>query len=384
VANITLPTADSSGFIPQYWANRALDVLRRQIVLAQVVAKDVDFGEAGWEGKTITVPYPGTFTAVAKTAGNPVTPQVPVGGQSVPLTLTQHQVVPFLVEDFAAAQASESLMDRYIQPAVVALAEKFESDLFMAALQCNGAEIGTPLTDLTAAMSRSAMQQLSARRAPITDRALVVSTKDQAALLGDSSLANYFAFAQQGAVANGFFGRLYGFDVYWTQMAPLGYFVTLAANGTFTFNSQTTATLTSSTLTAAAFQAALEGLSSVGTGLVKVASVDAPAAGSHFSVTFDPSIDTTGTLTASASTVSAKGQKNVAIHKNAVMFAVRPFAPIDAAAGVQTATANDPESGLSLRISSQYDVNNIGMRCNLDLLYGVVPLRTNQGVIIDT
>src|SRR5690348_13674635 len=113
MADVKLTTADSSGFIPVYWANRALDVLRQQIVLAQLVARDVDFGEPGWRGKTITVPYPGTFTAVKKSADTPVTPQVPQNGQSVSLTLSNHAVVPFLVEDFASAQASTDLMDRY-------------------------------------------------------------------------------------------------------------------------------------------------------------------------------------------------------------------------------------------------------------------------------
>jgi hypothetical protein len=76
VANIKLTTADTSGFIPIIWAQRALDVLRNQIVALQFVARDTDFAEPGWRGKAITVGYPGTFTAVDKAADTPVTPQV--------------------------------------------------------------------------------------------------------------------------------------------------------------------------------------------------------------------------------------------------------------------------------------------------------------------
>ena len=55
--------ADTSGFIPQAWANEALDVLRRNIVLAKFVAKDSDFSQGAWKGKTLNIPYPGTFSA---------------------------------------------------------------------------------------------------------------------------------------------------------------------------------------------------------------------------------------------------------------------------------------------------------------------------------
>jgi hypothetical protein len=73
---------------------------------------------------------------------------------------------------------------------------------------------------------------------------------------------------------------------------------------------------------------------------------------------------------------------NIAFHQDAVMYAVRPFAPVPASAGVDIAIATDPESGLSLRLSSQYDINAMAMRMNLDILYGVTVLRPSLAEII--
>jgi len=334
----------------------------------------------GWQGKSITVPYPGTFSAVDKSADTPVTPQVPVGGNSVTLTLSKHKVVPFLVEDFGAAQANMALMDRYLEPAVIGIAEQFELDLWMTAMTAGSiAAIGTVGSDMTSTTVRLANRRLNEAKSPVSNRSLVVSPKDQMGILGDTNLASFFAYSQPDSVRNGQFGRLYGFDAYWSQMAPLGYNVAQAAASTYTFNAQTTASVPTAGLTAAVLQAALVGLSSVGTGGVVVSG----PAGGPFNVVFTPTIDATGTLTASTATISAHTQTNIALHRDAVMFAVRPFPQTPFAAGVYTAQANDPESGLSIRISAQYDINNIGVRVNLDMLYGVQVLRPTLAVIIE-
>ena len=361
MADIKLTNADTSGFIPQYWANRALDVLRAQIVLANLVAKDVDFGDPGWKGKSITVPYPGTFAAVDKVADTPATPQVPSGGASVTLTLSKHKVVPFLVEDFGAAQANMALMDRYIQPAVIALAEQFETDLWSQYPNITNV-IGTPGTDMTAANLRLGMKTLNDNKAPIQGRFAVVSTKDQIAILGDSTLATYFAYNQTAAIQNGYMGPLYGMDTYYSQLVPLGYNVTVSTDstgGTFTltFNGQTTSALAYNA-TAATVQTAFLLLSSVGTGNAVVtggAGATAPylitftgtLAGTRLAVTGSGASLTGGTHTLTIATAT----NCLATHPEAIMFCCRPFAPIPAGNGVMSAQSMDPVSGLSIRIS---------------------------------
>jgi hypothetical protein len=218
--NITRTLADTAGFVPQVWAARALDVLRENIVLTRRVARDSDF-EPGWVGKTLNIPYPGTFTAQDKAADTPVNPQTPAGGNTVQVTLSKHKVVDFLVEDFAAAQTNTALLDRYVRPAAIALGNAMENDLFALYTSLTGGSVGTSGTDITAATVRSARKLLNDNKAPLVDRTLVVSDKDEIALLGDSSLQNYFAFSRQQGIAEGSIGRLYGFDVFVSQLVPV-------------------------------------------------------------------------------------------------------------------------------------------------------------------
>ena len=213
MADIT--KASASPFIPQIWANTALEVLRSKIVLAKLVTRDSDIA-AFQVGDTLNIPYPGAFTANDKAANTPVTLQVPTATTTT-VTLNKHKEASFLIEDAVRATANQDVMDRYMKAAVIPLAEQIESDL-MAAGATFTSTVGTYGTDITAATVRSARKVLNDNKAPIDGRVLVVSDKDEIALLGDSTLQNYFAFAQSQGVAEGSIGRLYGFDVYSSQL----------------------------------------------------------------------------------------------------------------------------------------------------------------------
>lgn len=217
--NITTTIADTAGFIPQVWANRALDVLKANMVMARLVTKDSDF-EPAFVGKTLNIPYPGTFTAQDKTADTPINPQTPTGGATVSVTLNKHKAVDFLVEDVARAQARPDLLDRYVRPAALAIAEAVEKDLF-ALYSGLSTSVGTSGTDITAATVRAARKALNDNKVPLDTRYLVISPKDEISLLADSSLQNYFAFSRAQGVAEGSIGRIYGFDVYMSQLVPV-------------------------------------------------------------------------------------------------------------------------------------------------------------------
>lgn len=217
MANITTTTA--SAFIPEVWANRALEVLRANVVLAKLVTKDTDIATFQY-GDVLHIPYPGTFTASDKTAGGAVTLQTPSGGADISVTLNKHKEVSFLIEDPARAQANQDLMDRYINAAIPALAEAIESDLFALYAGLTNS-VGTSGTDLTPAVIRAARKTLNDNKVPLSPRHLVISPKDEIALLGNSDLSAYFANARSEAVAQGAIGQLYGFTVWMSQLVPV-------------------------------------------------------------------------------------------------------------------------------------------------------------------
>jgi len=217
MANIT--TATAAAFIPEIWANRALEVLRANVVLAKLVTKDTDVAAFQF-GDVLHIPYPGTFTAQDKAANTAVTLQTPTGGADLSVTLNKHKEVSFLIEDPARAQSNQELMDRYIMAAVPALGEAIESDLF-ALYSGLSTSVGTSGTDISAATIRSARKVLNDKRVPLSRRHLVVSPKDEIALLGDTDLATYFANARSEAIAQGAIGELYGFTIWMSQLVPV-------------------------------------------------------------------------------------------------------------------------------------------------------------------
>jgi len=74
--------------------------------------------------------------------------------------------------------------------------------------------------------------------------------------------------------------------------------------------------------------------------------------------------------------------KNLAYHREAFIFVSRPFKPIPAGAGVLTTQINDTDTGISIRVLYQYDMDNRGMRVAFDVLYGVAELRDAAGVVV--
>lgn len=294
--------ADTAGFVPVMWAQRALDVLRAKIVLANFVARDTSY-EPGWQGKTLNIPYPGTFTAQAKTEGNPTTVQQPANSGTVPVTLSQMYVVDFMIEDWAQAQANSNLMNRYVEPAMVALVENMESYLFSFYSSLTGSSVGTSGTNIARSTITAARVAMNAAKVPSSDRAFIVSPKDEGALIGDSTLATYFAYAQKEGVTNGVIGNIDGFKIAMSQLVPV---VTGTPNST----------------------------------------------------------------------------KNLAIHKDAILLATRPFPDAPAGSGVHSETVSDPVSGLSIRFQYQYNMGYRGIQAGFDLLYGAVALRPDSGLVV--
>lgn len=78
----------------------------------------------------------------------------------------------------------------------------------------------------------------------------------------------------------------------------------------------------------------------------------------------------------------AGGQcKNLAFQRDAIAigFAPLPLAPSDL---VRQATMN--EDGVGLRVTTSYSADHLGWQTTIDVLYGVVELRDNHGVVIST
>jgi len=387
MANITKTIADNSGFVPEIWANVALEVLRSQINLAGVVAKDTDLG-AFPVGDILHIPYPGTFTANDKAADSTVTIQTPSNGAEVQVALNKHKEVSFIVEDVARAQASQDLLMRYINAAVPALAEAIESDLFAAASAGTNI-IGTAGTDLDAAAVRNVRKQLNTQKAPQSPRYFIVSSKDEVALMGDSNLQSFFAFAQSQTVEQGKSPVLYGLETRFSQLVPVGALVTLGtqSSGTFTltYGGQTTSGIAYNAA-ASAVQTALEALSSIGSGNV---SVTGNAGGPYTIRMIGAKGGATASFTANFSSLGTPANAsikdafyNLAFVPDALILAMRSLPTPPETTGVRATVMRDPVSGIVLRVMYSYNPNYLGTQVTLDMLYGAKLLRDAKQVIV--
>lgn len=215
MADVTRTSA--AMFIPQMWANTALEVLRANIFLAKMVSRDTDVAPFQ-VGDTLNIPYPGTFVANDKTANTPVTLQVPTG-TTTQVVLNKHKEASFLIEDAVRALQNQDVMHRYITAAIVPIAEQIESDLF-ALYSSFTNTTGVGGTNLTMATLLATRKLMNDNKVPKGNRSIIVSDKDEVSLLADSTLQSYFAFAKPDALAAGSIGNLAGFDVYASQLVP--------------------------------------------------------------------------------------------------------------------------------------------------------------------
>lgn len=215
--NVTYTSAQA--FIPEIWAARAFQVLRNNMVLANLVTTDSDVGSFQ-VGDILHIPFPGTFTANAKAANTAVTLQTPTD-TDVTVTLNKQYEVSFLIEDIARAMQNQSIMDRYIRNAVVPLAEQIENDLF--ALYASLTNSVTASATMTLNQVLTAAKQLNVQKVGLGNRKLIMGPAQQLSLLTDSTstMANFLAYSQPDALRQGLFGaNLGGFDVYMSQLVP--------------------------------------------------------------------------------------------------------------------------------------------------------------------
>src|SRR3982751_22177 len=105
----------------------ALAVLVGNLVMGNLVNRDYEPSLAQ-AGDTINVPIPPTLVANNIAEGGTVTTQNPNLGNAQ-IVLNTHAEATFLVPDVTKVLAVPDLLKLYMQPAVVALAEKIETDL---------------------------------------------------------------------------------------------------------------------------------------------------------------------------------------------------------------------------------------------------------------
>src|ERR1700742_5204275 len=156
-----ITSANVANAIVKLVAVDALPALVSNLVMGNLVNRDYDPTLAN-AGDTVNVPIPPTLVANNIAEGGTVQTQNPNLGNAQ-IVLSNHVEATFQVPDVTKVLAVPDLLQVYMRPAVVALAEKIESDLLnlYAGFTANTplGTAGTPVTEALLDQAETALFQ---------------------------------------------------------------------------------------------------------------------------------------------------------------------------------------------------------------------------------
>lgn len=217
MASIT--SANLANAIVKLVAVEALPSLMGHLVMGNLVNRDFE-PQLAQAGDTVNVPIPPTMTANNIAEGGSVVTQNP-NLQTAQIVLNNHVEATFQIPDVTKVIAVPDLLRLYMQPAMVALAEKVESDLLGLYSQFTAnTPLGTGGTALTEGVVDSAETALfEAKVSSSASKFLVVDGSAYSQLRQIARFSEYNSAGEAGlrALVDGSIGKLKDFYVFRSQ-----------------------------------------------------------------------------------------------------------------------------------------------------------------------
>lgn len=350
-------------------------------------------------GSSITIRKPPRFTV---TSGPALSVQ-DIAEESTSLTLSNQKHVDFKFSSQELTLTVDKFKERYLDNALIALANQVDLDGMALAAQSVYNAVGTPgTTPNTALLYLQAQQKLNELACPQDNkRSIFVNAAGQATIV--DALKGLFQSSDKIAdqYESGMMGIGLGAKWYLAQNVANGVVGPLGGTPLVNGASQTGASLLTKGWTAAAASRLVVGdvftiagvnkvnpITRQSTGVLQqfvVTAAFSSDASGNGSVSISPSIIVTGaTQTVSASpadgaaitvlgTAGTASVNNILCHEKAFTLGT---ADLELPGGVDfAAVASDADSGLSIRVVRAYDINNDVFPCRLDVLYGWAALR---------
>jgi hypothetical protein len=197
----------------------ALPALMGNLVMGNLVNRDFE-PTLSQAGDTVNVPIPPALVANNIAEGGSVITQNPSLGNAQ-IVLNTHAEATFQIPDVTKILASPDLLKLYMQPAVIALAEKIESDLLGLYSQFTAnTPVGTGGSVITEAALDSAETALFQAKVPASQQKfLVVDPSTYSSLRQITRFSEYQTAGEAGlrALIDGSIGKLKDFYVFRSQ-----------------------------------------------------------------------------------------------------------------------------------------------------------------------
>lgn len=234
MANTNIISADAAGFIPEIWLSSALGRLKNYLTYQKTVTNIEDLeGGVFAVGSKVHIPKRGTLVVNDKVENVNYTVQEP-GSSTVDLTLNKHKEVTFGVESRTISTTNQNIIDGYTDDAVIAIAEQMDIDCAAMFAGVPAAQTITNTGNMTEANIQQARKILVDNRLPApAQRFGVIATSQTNALLSIDRLVRFDSLGvanditegslggERTALGSGGVGRLYGFNIMESQLAPV-------------------------------------------------------------------------------------------------------------------------------------------------------------------
>ncbi len=197
----------------------ALPALMGNLVMGNLVNRDFE-PTLAQAGDTVNVPIPPVLMANNIAEGGTVQTQaVNIGNAAI--ILNTHAEATFQIPDVTRVLASPDLLRLYMQPAVIALAERIEGDLLNLAMQFTAnTPVGTPASPITEATLDEAETALFNAKVPSSAaKFLVVDGNGYSSLRQIPRFSEYSSAGEAGlrALVDGSVGKIKDFYVFRSQ-----------------------------------------------------------------------------------------------------------------------------------------------------------------------
>jgi P22 coat protein - gene protein 5 len=196
-----ITSANLANAIVKLVAADALPALMGNLVMGNLVNRDYEPVLAN-AGDTINIPIPPVLVANNIAEGGTVTPQNPSLGNAQ-IVLNTHAEATFQIPDVTKAIAFPELLKAYMQPAVIAIAERVERDLLGLYAQFTAntpvGSAGTPITEATIDSAESAL--FSAMVPASAPKYLVVDSGTYSQIRQIPRFSEYFSSGDAGVKA---------------------------------------------------------------------------------------------------------------------------------------------------------------------------------------
>jgi len=197
----------------------ALPALVGNLILGNLVNRDYE-PTLAQAGDTVNVPIPPTLVANNIAEGGSVNPQNPNIGNAQ-IVLNTHVEATFQIPDVTKVLAVPDLLRVYMQPAVIAIAERIETDLLglYASFTANTpvGVAGTPITEAVIDSAETAL--FSAMVPPTQPKYLVVDSNTYSQMRQIPRFSEFQTAGEGGlrALIDGTFGKIKDFFVFRSQ-----------------------------------------------------------------------------------------------------------------------------------------------------------------------